>query len=339
MIYDDDDPWNQTAADNAEWLIRFKRDVGLAPPENGPGLNQTANSSWRYEKGGTGFSPPYVCPKSPPAPPTHDLRIQMDDREFDVKAKTAAHWLKNMSKRYEPPAQVFCSRELESGLNVFVKDALSKGIIPSDCKIREKAREILGCQKTSADDVDLLEKFKALHGLNKVEIQQPTPLLSGGYPIIDDAMLAEFDKEIEGMDFSDTNIFPMQMDDLNMSMSMSGSGEGNTVAFDSTMFDQQLLQQSSPLAQQAPQQQQQEQAQKPQPDYADLFRVNAATSSPLRRRASEKLAQQGGFMNPATTLNPLVTKETVVKEKVHRLQGSGEVSVEEWQRWGSLVQE
>ncbi|KAH7129541.1 hypothetical protein B0J13DRAFT_453524 [Dactylonectria estremocensis] len=27
--YDDDDPWNQTPADNAEWLNEFKRDVGL----------------------------------------------------------------------------------------------------------------------------------------------------------------------------------------------------------------------------------------------------------------------------------------------------------------------
>ncbi|KAJ4232997.1 hypothetical protein NW759_001780 [Fusarium solani] len=29
ILYDDDDPWNQTAADNPEWLLRFKLDVGL----------------------------------------------------------------------------------------------------------------------------------------------------------------------------------------------------------------------------------------------------------------------------------------------------------------------
>ncbi|KAJ3537751.1 hypothetical protein NM208_g6182 [Fusarium decemcellulare] len=29
MWYDDDDPWNQTPADNVEWLREFKRDVGL----------------------------------------------------------------------------------------------------------------------------------------------------------------------------------------------------------------------------------------------------------------------------------------------------------------------
>ncbi|MCJ1384577.1 hypothetical protein MMC17_007694 [Xylographa soralifera] len=29
IIFDDDDPWNQTAADHAEWLAEFKRNVGL----------------------------------------------------------------------------------------------------------------------------------------------------------------------------------------------------------------------------------------------------------------------------------------------------------------------
>ncbi|KAF5017463.1 hypothetical protein F66182_10607 [Fusarium sp. NRRL 66182] len=29
IVYDDDDPWNQTPVDNAEWLQEFKRDVGL----------------------------------------------------------------------------------------------------------------------------------------------------------------------------------------------------------------------------------------------------------------------------------------------------------------------
>ncbi|KAH6666552.1 hypothetical protein F5X68DRAFT_265665 [Plectosphaerella plurivora] len=30
ILYDDDDPWNQTPVDNIEWLTEFKRDVGLA---------------------------------------------------------------------------------------------------------------------------------------------------------------------------------------------------------------------------------------------------------------------------------------------------------------------
>ncbi|KAF4459659.1 monocarboxylate transporter 4 [Fusarium albosuccineum] len=32
ILYYDDDPWNQTAADNPEWLLQFKLDVGLIQP-------------------------------------------------------------------------------------------------------------------------------------------------------------------------------------------------------------------------------------------------------------------------------------------------------------------
>jgi hypothetical protein len=31
-----DDPWNQTAADNAQWLRQFKRDVGILDEPNDP---------------------------------------------------------------------------------------------------------------------------------------------------------------------------------------------------------------------------------------------------------------------------------------------------------------
>ncbi|KAH6692219.1 hypothetical protein F5X68DRAFT_228598 [Plectosphaerella plurivora] len=31
LLYDDGDPWNTTAADNPEWLDRFKRDIGILP--------------------------------------------------------------------------------------------------------------------------------------------------------------------------------------------------------------------------------------------------------------------------------------------------------------------
>ncbi|KAF3039187.1 hypothetical protein E8E12_006709 [Didymella heteroderae] len=36
IVYDDDDPWNQTAADNAQWLRQFKRDVGILNEPNDP---------------------------------------------------------------------------------------------------------------------------------------------------------------------------------------------------------------------------------------------------------------------------------------------------------------
>ncbi|KAL2267558.1 hypothetical protein VTJ83DRAFT_4835 [Remersonia thermophila] len=60
IIYEDDDPWNQTAADNYEWLRRFKRDVGLINDTSVPGLPPTLG--WNMTQGGSGFSPPYIFP-------------------------------------------------------------------------------------------------------------------------------------------------------------------------------------------------------------------------------------------------------------------------------------
>ena len=34
------------------------------------------------------------------------------------------------------------------------------------------------------------------------------------------------------------------------------------------------------------------------PDYAEMYRVQAATASPLRRKASEKMAEARGFRLP-----------------------------------------
>jgi hypothetical protein len=31
-MFDSDDPWNQTPADNPEWLLQFKESVGLIDP-------------------------------------------------------------------------------------------------------------------------------------------------------------------------------------------------------------------------------------------------------------------------------------------------------------------
>ncbi|KAJ2979288.1 hypothetical protein NQ176_g3346 [Zarea fungicola] len=41
LLYNDDDPWNQTVADNMEWLRRFKSDVGIL--ENGDQTPETFN--------------------------------------------------------------------------------------------------------------------------------------------------------------------------------------------------------------------------------------------------------------------------------------------------------
>uniref|UniRef100_A0A8H7ND60 HTH CENPB-type domain-containing protein n=1 Tax=Bionectria ochroleuca TaxID=29856 RepID=A0A8H7ND60_BIOOC len=61
IIYESDDPWNQTAADNAEWLQRFKRDSGIIN-DAGPGLPEC--SAWAVEQGGSGFAPLTHSPRA-----------------------------------------------------------------------------------------------------------------------------------------------------------------------------------------------------------------------------------------------------------------------------------
>jgi hypothetical protein len=271
VIYDDDDPWNQTAADNAEWLIRFKRDVGLAPAEEGPGL-PLQEKSWQVGLGGTGFSPPYVNPKVAPAAYTDDVPVKMEDKIYHVRKETAAKFLKSISTRYPQPATVFCSRDLENGLNNFVRSEIDKGFVPSDEALKALAREILGVQETAADDAHLLEKFKAMHGIASAggtvdgAIGGPStsilpsinialdPSHSLQLPEFDDSMLAEFDQELGDMD-------------------LSTSSEPFT---DSLMANSQV---ENEFMQ----------------NYTDLYKVSAATASPLRRTTSEKLAKQSGF--------------------------------------------
>lgn len=62
ILYDDDDPWNQTAADNEEWLSRFKRDVGVLAADHNPGLGvknmndlQPGPEGWLPCDGGHGY--------------------------------------------------------------------------------------------------------------------------------------------------------------------------------------------------------------------------------------------------------------------------------------------
>lgn len=182
IIYSDPDPWNQTAADNAEWLIRFKRDVGLASAEDGPGLPISA-LSWRVAAGGSGFSPPYICPRSDLHPAQlatsieDGVKVSMKDRRFSVSSKTASHFAHDLAKnteRWQKPGRVFCSRELESGLQDYVRDELARGQWVSDEMLQDRARSILGVgtkrdgMQTAADDPGLLEKFKMMVGLVQV---------------------------------------------------------------------------------------------------------------------------------------------------------------------------
>ncbi|KAH8158175.1 hypothetical protein CIB48_g10065 [Xylaria polymorpha] len=179
IVYDDDDPFNQTAADNAEWLQRFKIDAGLLPPGSGPGLG-IRSVAWNVKDGGTGFEPPYVTP-NPAAmiEPLHrNPQIYLNDqvKPFESDANTANHFLRTFTQRYPAPAKIFCSRELEKGLTEYVKRELQKtGVFPSDTQLQARARDILGMQKTPCDDNILLGKFKvALQG--NISTPQPIPM-------------------------------------------------------------------------------------------------------------------------------------------------------------------
>jgi hypothetical protein len=320
VIYDDDDPWNQTAADNAEWLIRFKRDVGLVPQESGPGL-PVNQPSWSVGMGGTGFSPPYLNPKAPPAAFTEDVAVKMHDKVYKVPAKTAGKFLQSMSERWQKPATVFCSRDLEDGLGAFVKDQMSKGVNPTDDVLRSKAREILGVGETAADDVQLLEKFKSLHGItgNPTDLLDLSPAsnleATGPMPdftlpnFTDDVeMLAEFDMDLGAMDLTtpfgagatDFGLGPdggaslMGMDVIGIEVStQSSTPENHSPGTQGGTSGVQKNLRTEAINEGAMQ------------DYAELYRVHAATASPLRRRASEKAAQRLGrtyFGNPREDL-------------------------------------
>jgi hypothetical protein len=179
VIYDDDDPWNQTAADNAEWLVRFKRDVGLADPtDDGPGLPLFETPRpWTVKDGGTGFAPPYVRPQPKKVPEfKEDVPVTVDAKTYTISKETAGKFVQDLeSGRYAAPASVFCSRDLENGLGEYVRLALREGVVPSDEQLRDKARCILGVERTAADDGELLEKFKALHALSSGTSGQSGP--------------------------------------------------------------------------------------------------------------------------------------------------------------------
>lgn len=160
IIYEDDDPWNTTCAENAEWLRRFKRDSGILTDPSLPGL-PLSTLSWNISQGGSGFAPPYTIPP-PPLPSTAStsdilVRLREGSKPFPAQTKTVDRFVKNIKGRWEEPAKVFCSRELEKGLADWV---MGLGYVPSDGEMSQKAKEVMGTEKTAADDAVLVGKFR-----------------------------------------------------------------------------------------------------------------------------------------------------------------------------------
>jgi len=164
IIYNDDDPWNQTAVDNEEWLLRFKRSYGLAPPEDGPGMPKTVEEVDMHF-GGTGLTPGNLG--------AEDLVEVTSSMQEDF----TSDWRRPVNSCSSSPSNAhksvprmaahttFSSWKLESALTDYVNQSRAQGYLPTDEQLRTKARAIVGAPVTSADDPMLLQKFKELHGM------------------------------------------------------------------------------------------------------------------------------------------------------------------------------
>lgn len=149
-----DDNWNQTAADNAEWLRRFKKEVGILTDSPLPGLPELSQWNMPVSQGSSGFASPFPSSKTN-AVGALDTNTSPNNAQLD--SLTGSNYLRSVI--LAPPTTVFCSQELENGLSTFVAGSLG---FPSDEAIRQKAREISGTETTAADDRVLLEKFKTM---------------------------------------------------------------------------------------------------------------------------------------------------------------------------------
>lgn len=130
-------------------------------------------------------------PSSTIEPLTHSPSVVCREgaRPFEPAAGTATRFLQSLgrSSRHPAPAKVFCSRELEAGLASYVRREMARGgaggavAFPSDDALRERARQIMGMQKTSCDDPVLLERFKAsVLGAGGDGLEATTGAASGG---------------------------------------------------------------------------------------------------------------------------------------------------------------
>jgi hypothetical protein len=162
IIYNDGDPWNQTAADNAEWLLRFKCSHGLVHRSDGPGL-PNEDGIWDIQTG-SGFTPPYMQASA------RSLSTVYNNMSIPLDLNRASMMPLCPEILNDAPATVFCSRELEQGLFEYVRQCLRQGFSPTDMQLRTKAREILGTESTAADNMQLLVKFKNLCGIGSESI-------------------------------------------------------------------------------------------------------------------------------------------------------------------------
>ncbi|KAK8080374.1 zinc finger domain-containing protein [Apiospora hydei] len=204
--YDDDDKWNQTPADNPEWLRQFKQDVGILPRDSQP--EQLDTTSWAPSVGTTDPSAhrPSIEFDAMLQTPNMSTPFAVDD----FAAASQAEQLDPM--RHETPTRTFGNPQLASGLTAYVRRELQKNrIFPSDADLQARARDIMSMQKTPADNPVLLGKFKASLQGHCPWQQRPSP---------DE----EFQFTMDDMDTSFTDqVFDSIVQDLNASSASSRS--------------------------------------------------------------------------------------------------------------------
>lgn len=171
-----DDQWNWTAADNVEWLQRFKRNCGILD-DGGPGL--TLGNSWDVDQGGIGFAPPYAIPRgraissNMDGSPNGDAHMAMTSagteagpRALATGEMAANSYIESLCSQHQRPASIFCSRELEMGLvRAAWRSVTERQCVPSAATLRAHARQILGRDPqdptpTPADDPVLVSRFQ-----------------------------------------------------------------------------------------------------------------------------------------------------------------------------------
>lgn len=172
-----DDPLNHTAADNAEWLLRFKRSVGILPGADGQGLPEYMSTDrariaklWSKDTSFAGTSS---------AAPTSFMSTEPMQIDGGPLPSIDFGSVEAMDIQQRQRGMVFASQDFEDKLVQFaVSEVASSGRMPPDEAIQARAKELSGFEvwqtaPTPADDPLLLGKFK------KLVVERVTAVLGG----------------------------------------------------------------------------------------------------------------------------------------------------------------
>jgi hypothetical protein len=204
--------------------------------------------------------------------------VSVDSRMYSVRKETAGRYLRDLrAGRYQAPASVFCSRELENGLNIYVEDCITNHMIPTDDDLRARACQILGVDHTAADEPKLLERFKAMHVLWQQDSGADASDYLGNMGQIAPGQLPDYSLPNFTGDVNMYAAFGQHMDSMDFSTDFSAgmiAPCGQAQKEMASEMDDALF------------------------EFEGIVGMTGGTSSALRRKASNKLAEASGFANP-----------------------------------------